>query len=78
MRFLFSEKILPYRVIVCAFIIVGATLKVDLVWALADLFNGLMVIPTLIALIALHKVVGNSLNDFEANLAVFEKTQQKL
>ena len=78
-RFLFSEKaLLPYRVIVCAFIIVGATLKVDLVWALADLFNGLMVIPNLIALIALHKVVGNSLDDFEAKLAQYEKTQGSL
>lgn len=79
MRFLFSEKaLLPYRVIVCAFIIVGATLKVDLVWALADLFNGLMVIPNLIALIALHKVVGNCLDDFEAKLAKYEKTQQNI
>ena len=78
-RFLFSEKaLLPYRVIVCAFIIVGATLKVDLVWALADLFNGLMVIPNLIALIALHKVVGNCLDDFEAKLAKYEKTQQNI
>ena len=42
---------------VCAFIVLGATLKVDLVWALADLFNGLTVIPNLIALLALHKVV---------------------
>ena len=57
---------------VCAFIVLGATFKVDLVWALADLFNGLMVIPNLIALLALHKVVGNSLNDFEKRLAEYE------
>ena len=63
---------------VCAFIILGATLKVDLVWSLADLFNGLMVIPNLIALLALNKVVVNSLNDFEAKLAMVEKTQKEL
>ena len=62
----------------CAFIILGATLKVDLVWSLADLFNGLMVIPNLIALLALNKVVVNSLNDFEAKLAMVEKTQKEL
>ncbi len=73
-RFLFDQKgILPYRIIVCIFIVIGATLKVDLVWALADLFNGLMVIPNLIALLALHKVVGNSLNDFESKLSAYEK-----
>lgn len=72
-RFLFEGRgVTVYRVIVCAFIVLGATLKVDLVWALADLFNGLMVIPNLIALLALHKVVGNSLNDFEKRLAEYE------
>ncbi len=73
-RFLFGDKgLLPYRVIVCAFIVVGATLKVDLVWALADLFNGLMVIPNLIALLALHKIVGSTLQDFEEKLAQIGK-----
>ena len=32
-------------------------LKVDLVWALSDLFNGLMVIPNLLALLALSGLV---------------------
>ena len=69
-RFLFgSGGLLPYRIVVCGFIVVGATLKVDLVWALADLFNGLMVIPNLIALLVLHKVVSDSLRDFERKLA---------
>ena len=48
-----------YSVIVVAFILVGSTLKVDLVWALADLFNGLMVLPNLLALLALSKLVVN-------------------
>ena len=69
-RFLFgSGGLLPYRIVVCGFIVVGATLKVDLVWALADLFNGLMVIPNLIALLVLHRVVSDSLRDFERKLA---------
>ena len=40
-----------------AFIIVGSTLKVDLVWSLADFFNGLMVIPNALALLALSGAV---------------------
>ena len=44
---LFGEKALPvYSVIVVVFILVGSTLKVDLVWAMADFFNGLMAVPT--------------------------------
>lgn len=48
-----------YAAIVCAFIIAGSSLKVDLVWSLSDLFNGLMVLPNLLALLALAKVVSN-------------------
>ena len=55
---LFGEKMLPvYSLIVVVFILVGSTLKVDLVWALADLFNGLMAVPNLLALLALSGVV---------------------
>ena len=55
---LFGEKALPvYSVIVVVFILVGSTLKVDLVWAMADFFNGLMAVPNLLALLALSVVV---------------------
>lgn len=46
-----------YSVIVCLFIAVGSCLKVDLVWNMTDMFNGLMVLPNLLALLALSKVV---------------------
>ena len=42
---------------VVAFIIIGSTLKVDLVWELADFFNALMVIPNALALLALSGLV---------------------
>ena len=55
---LFGEKALPvYSVIVVVFILVGSTPKVDLVWAMADFFNGLMAVPNLLALLALSGVV---------------------
>ena len=57
-KYLFGEKGMnPYRVIVILFIILGSMAKVDLVWNLSDLFNGLMAIPNLIAIIALYKLV---------------------
>ena len=55
---LFGARALPvYSVIVVLFVLVGSCLKVDLVRALADFFNGLMAIPNLIALLALSGVV---------------------
>ncbi len=46
-----------YAAIVVVFVVLGSSLKVDLVWNLSDLFNGLMVFPNLVALIALSGVV---------------------
>lgn len=65
-KYLFGTKgLLPYRLLVVIFIIVGTTLEVPLVWELSDMFNGLMVIPNLIALLALSKVVIKSLREYE-------------
>lgn len=55
---LFGERAVKiYSAIVVLFVIIGSYLKVDLVWNLSDLFNGLMVIPNLIALLALSGLV---------------------
>lgn len=55
---LFGKKATKiYALIVVAFIVVGSTLKVDLVWNLSDMFNGLMVLPNLIGLLALSGLV---------------------
>lgn len=57
-RYLFGKKAVRiYSLIVVALIIVGSTLKVELVWELSDFFNGLMVIPNALALLALSGVV---------------------
>lgn len=57
-KYLFGAKAVRwYSVLVVLFIIVGSTLKVQLVWDMADLFNGLMVIPNALALLALSGVV---------------------
>lgn len=63
-KWLFGEgKVKVYAAIVTVLIFVGSLLKVELVWNLADLFNGLMVFPNLLALLALSGVVAQVSRD---------------
>ena len=52
-----TKGVLPYRLIFIVLIASGAFLKLEAIWVLADIVNGLMAIPNLIALIALSGVV---------------------
>ncbi|MGI6094495.1 MAG: alanine/glycine:cation symporter family protein [Lachnospiraceae bacterium] len=57
-KYLFGEKAVKiYAAIVIVFIVLGSALKVQLVWDLSDMFNGLMVIPNLLALLVLNGTV---------------------
>ena len=57
-EYLFGTKAtMVYKVIFVAFIIVGATMQLDLAWDLSDTFNGLMAIPNLIGVLALSGLV---------------------
>ncbi|MBO7250532.1 MAG: sodium:alanine symporter family protein [Clostridia bacterium] len=46
-----------YSVLALGFIFLGSLLKNDLVWELADMFNNLMVIPNVLALVTLSGIV---------------------
>ena len=46
------------------FIVIGAVAKLDVVWNIADTFNGLMAIPNFIALFALSGVVAKLTKDY--------------
>ena len=62
--YLFGKKsVIVYSVISIGFIFLGSCLSNDLVWALTDLFNYLMVVPNVIAIIALYKIVTKSANE---------------
>ena len=57
-KYLFGQKGMKvYSLLVVLFIVIGSSLKVNLVWSLADFFNGLMVIPNALALLALGGIV---------------------
>lgn len=52
-----TKAVLPYKVIFLVLIASGAFLKLDMIWIIADIVNGLMAIPNLIGLIALRHIV---------------------
>ncbi len=56
-----------YRWIYIAAIFIGPYMTVSAVWKIADIFNGLMALPNLIALIALNGVVVAEVKSYIAN-----------
>ena len=69
-RYLFGAKaLLPYQILVMVFIFTGSVLKIDLVWELSDFFNGIMVIPNLIAILLLSNKVARLLKEYNEGIA---------
>ena len=68
--YVFGDKSVPmYRVIYVATVMLGTVLSMDMVWAAADTFNGLMAVPNLIALLLLSRVIVQETRDFKAKRA---------
>lgn len=65
-----------YRIIFCAVVFFGAVTQLQLVWDIADTFNGAMAIPNLIALLALSGVVASETKDFY-RIRALEKSGMK-
>lgn len=64
-KYLFGKAgIWPYRLIVVVFIFLGSKIDVTLVWSLSDIFNSLMVLPNLIAIIWLSFEAKELLKDY--------------
>jgi len=56
--YLFGEKlVMPYRVLYCILLPVGASVKLSTIWTVSDIFNALMAWPNLVGLIFLSPVV---------------------
>lgn len=74
-EYLFGRKgMIPYKLIFVFVLLIGPVIKLDLVWTMADIFNALMSIPNLIAVIVLSPVVvketnyylyGNRLDEYD-------------
>jgi alanine or glycine:cation symporter, AGCS family len=64
-EFLFGIKsVLPYRIVFVTAVFFGAIAQLDLVWTFADIMNGLMAVPNLIALLGLSGVVAMETKDY--------------
>jgi len=76
-EYLFGTKsVIMYRLIFTLLVIPGAALKIEMAWNLADIMNGLMAIPNLIAVIALSKVIVAETDTFLEKVKQ-EKNEQK-
>ncbi len=65
MEFLFGEKAnKPFMLVYALVAIIGATMNFGLMWSIAETFNGLMVIPNLIAVFLLSGVVVKLVKDY--------------
>lgn len=64
--YIFGDKFVPvYRIIYVITVMLGTVVSLDLVWKAADVFNGLMAIPNLVALLLLWKVVVSETSEFK-------------
>lgn len=58
-----------YKWIWLALTFVGATVPLEIVWGISDVFNGLMVIPNIIAVIALSPVIFKLTKEYDEEFA---------
>ena len=64
-KYLFGSKaVRVYSIVVCVCVFLGSLAKVGLVWEMSDLFNSLMVIPNIVALLALIGVARAIMKDY--------------
>lgn len=62
-EYLLGEKaIIPFKIIYIVLVAIGAFISLDIIFISADIVNGLMAIPNLIAIIALRKVIFDETN----------------
>ena len=60
-KYLWGKKaIIPFAILMMGFMVLGAVLKVGVVWDLQDLFDGLLVLPNLLALVFLSGIVAKA------------------
>ena len=71
-----TKAIRPYRVVFTLIIASASFLKLESIWALADISNGLMAFPNLIALVLLSPVVVKETKMYFAHLDAVEERRR--
>lgn len=65
-EYLFGQRrVIFYKIIFSAGIFIGAVLEIEVAWRISDIFNGLMALPNLVALLLLSKVVLTEIGNFK-------------
>ena len=54
-----KKAVMIYRTLYILAVFIGPYMTVSAVWTIADIFNGLMALPNLVALFALNKIIAN-------------------
>jgi len=65
-----SGFIKPYRYLWVVAVFIGAVAELDMVWSVADVMNGLMAVPNLIALLALSGVIFKTTKEYFRESAI--------
>ena len=64
-EYLFGKKaILPYKICYVLLVMLGATQGIDLIWNLSDMFNVLMAVPNLLAIILLSPKIKEIVDNY--------------
>lgn len=78
MYYLFGKKaIMPYKWAYCFLIPLGAVVKLELIWNLADITNAFMALPNLIGLLGLGGVVIALTHSYNRKLAIARRLHKK-
>ncbi len=56
--------VFPYRLLFTVVIFFGAISRLEFVWSVSDVFNGLMALPNLIGLLLLSGVIARGVRDY--------------
>ncbi|MCI7768395.1 MAG: sodium:alanine symporter family protein [Oscillospiraceae bacterium] len=70
-----KAAVMIYRILYIAAVFIGPYMTVSAVWTIADIFNGLMAFPNIIALFALSGVVAKDTKDYFERLKKGEITE---
>jgi AGCS family alanine or glycine:cation symporter len=72
------KSVLPYKIAYLIMVFVGAVFSIDLIWNFADITNGLMAIPNLIALILLSGIIAAETKKYMKNNNLDKHSDEKI
>lgn len=69
------KVIIPYRILYVASVVIAPLITLEIVWQLADMFNALMAIPNLVAVLLLSGVIKRETDKYITNINLIDKKE---